>query len=47
LVFPLMLGAGERLFPDADSPAKLVLAGTEAYENGVLHLTYGRAGPSR
>src|SRR5713226_5255344 len=43
-VFPLTLGAGQRLF-DAGSPAtKFALLGTEAYESGVLHLTYGAAG---
>jgi len=36
-VYPLTLGAGQRLFGD---PAKFTLAGTEAYESGVLHLTY-------
>jgi len=36
-VYPLTLGAGQRLFAD---PAKFALAGTEAYESGVLHLTY-------
>jgi dihydrofolate reductase len=40
-VFPLTLGAGQRLF-DAGGPATaLELLGTEAYESGVLHLTYG------
>lgn len=38
-VFPLTLGAGERLFT-GDSRAKFALAGNEAYESGVLHLTY-------
>jgi dihydrofolate reductase len=37
-VFPLTLGAGQRLF--ADGPAKFELAGTEAYESGAVHLTY-------
>src|SRR5712691_13058510 len=36
-VYPLTLGSGQRLFAD---PAKFALAGTEAYESGVLHLTY-------
>lgn len=39
-VFPLTLGAGRRLFADGGSAGKFVLAGTEAYESGVLHLTY-------
>jgi dihydrofolate reductase len=39
-VFPLVLGSGERLFPEGGEPAKLTLAGTEAYDSGVVHLTY-------
>jgi dihydrofolate reductase len=39
-VFPLTVGAGQRLFADAGPPAKFELAGTEAYESGVLYLTY-------
>ncbi len=39
-VYPLMLGAGQRLFADSGPPTKFALAGTEAYESGVLHLTY-------
>ena len=39
-VFPLALGAGQRLFADGGPAAKFALAGTEAYESGVLHLTY-------
>jgi len=38
-VFPLTLGAGQRLFADS-GPAKFELAGTDAYESGVLYLTY-------
>jgi dihydrofolate reductase len=38
-VFPLALGTGERLFGDG-SATRLQLAGTEAYESGVVHLTY-------
>jgi dihydrofolate reductase len=37
-VFPLTLGAGQRLF--SDGPAKFELAGTEPYESGAVHLTY-------
>ena len=44
-VYPLVLGAGQRLFPDAGPAAKFALAGSEAYGNGVLHLTYTLAGP--
>jgi dihydrofolate reductase len=39
-VFPLALGAGERLFADNGPATKYTLAGTEAYESGVVHLTY-------
>ena len=39
-MYPLTLGAGLRLFPDGDAPAKLALAGTEAYPNGVVYLNY-------
>jgi len=39
-VYPLTLGAGQRLFADSGPPTKFALAGTEAYESGVLHLTY-------
>lgn len=39
-VFPLTLGAGLRLFPEGSAPLKLALDGFEAYESGVLHLTY-------
>ena len=39
-VFPLTLGAGRRLFADVGPGAKFELAGTEAYESGVLYLAY-------
>jgi dihydrofolate reductase len=39
-VFPLALGTGLRLFPEGGGPIKLVLGGSEAYESGVVHLTY-------
>jgi dihydrofolate reductase len=43
-MYPLTLGGGLRLFPDGDAPAKLALAGTEAYPNGVVYLNYQLAG---
>jgi dihydrofolate reductase len=46
-VYPLALGAGERLFADTGPAAKFALAGSEAYNNGVLHLTYSLAAPRR
>jgi dihydrofolate reductase len=39
-VFPLTLGSGQRLFAEGAPPTKLALAGSEAYESGVVHLTY-------
>ena len=42
----LMIGVGWcytivcRLFPDGGPRAKLTLAGTEAYDSGVVHLAY-------
>jgi dihydrofolate reductase len=44
-VYPLALGGGQRLFADTGPAAKLALAGSEAYGNGVLHLTYSLAAP--
>ena len=38
-VYPLALGSGQRLFADG-TEVKLALAGSEAYDSGVLHLTY-------
>lgn len=43
-VYPLTLGAGQRLFADGGDTLKFSLAETEAYESGVLHLTYRPAG---
>lgn len=39
-VYPLTRGSGPRLFPDGATPGKLSLAACEAYENGVIHLSY-------
>ena len=39
-MYPLAAGAGGRLFPAGGASAKLTLGGTEAYDGGVLHLTY-------
>jgi dihydrofolate reductase len=41
LVYPVVLGAGARLFPDGAVRTPLTLMANEAFENGVLHLTYG------
>jgi len=42
-VYPIALGAGERLFLDGAEPTKLALRGTDVYANGVVHLDYGSA----
>jgi dihydrofolate reductase len=42
-MFPITLGSGERLFTEKDSSTKLSLIGTDAYDNGVVHLAYGPA----
>jgi dihydrofolate reductase len=39
-VFPLVLGGGQRLFPDGGSAIKLALATAESYDSGVVHLAY-------
>ena len=44
-VYPLAHGAGRRLFADTGPATKLALAGSEAYDNGVLYLTYTLAAP--
>ena len=43
-VFPLALGSGQRLFEEGSGPIKLSLGGSEAYDSGVVHLTYAHAG---
>jgi dihydrofolate reductase len=43
LVYPVVLGAGARLFPEGTPRTSLALSAHEAFENGVLHLTYGPA----
>ena len=47
-MFPLTLGAGLRLFPEEGSaPVKLGLKKeAEAYESGVVHLSYTAASTS-
>jgi len=44
-VYPLALGAGQRLFADNGPATKFALDRSEAYSNGVLYLTYVRAAP--
>jgi dihydrofolate reductase len=42
-VYPLTLGAGQRLFPDDSPETKLALRAAETYDNQVVHLAYGPA----
>ena len=39
-VYPLTRGAGPRLFPDGAAPVKLTRTGCQAYDNGVVGLSY-------
>jgi dihydrofolate reductase len=39
-VYPLALGAGEKLFADGRPGLKFALGANEAYDSGVLHLDY-------
>jgi dihydrofolate reductase len=41
-VFPIALGAGERLFADGEE-LRFTLSQSDAYESGVVHLAYGPA----
>jgi dihydrofolate reductase len=43
LVFPVELGHGKRLFAGPGDKIPLKLANSEAFETGVLNLTYARA----
>jgi dihydrofolate reductase len=45
-VYPLAHGDGQRLFADTGQAVKFTLAGSEAYSNGVLYLTYSLAAPA-
>jgi hypothetical protein len=38
-VYPLTRGEGPRLFPE-DAPAKLSLASSRQFDNGVVYLNY-------
>ena len=42
-VYPVAIGTGGKLWGEGVDPTKLALKGHEAYENGVVHLTYGPA----
>jgi dihydrofolate reductase len=43
-VYPVVLGAGERLFCDTTDKKPMRLVSTQAIGDGLLHLTYERAG---
>ena len=43
-VYPVTRATGPRLFPEEAAPAKLSLAGSQTYDNGVVYLAYGTAG---
>ena len=42
-VYPVALGAGQRLFPEGLDRVKLALRESETYANGVVHLAYAPA----
>jgi dihydrofolate reductase len=42
-VYPVARGAGQRLLADSGPVTKFSLAGSEAYSNGVVHLSYAPA----
>ena len=46
-VFPLAIGAGQRLFAEGAGATRFELAGCEAFDNGALHLSYRAAEPAR
>jgi dihydrofolate reductase len=39
-VYPVAVGTGPRLFPEGAPRTTLSLAGSESFDNGVVHLTY-------
>jgi dihydrofolate reductase len=45
-VFPLAMGAGQRLFADDGNPARFELAGCEVFDNGAVYLSYRAAEPA-
>ncbi|MGH3361641.1 MAG: dihydrofolate reductase family protein [Nocardioides sp.] len=42
-VYPVALGAGQRLFDEGVDPTRLALKQQDVYENGAVHLCYGPA----
>jgi dihydrofolate reductase len=47
LIFPVLLGAGKRLFSDGTPPRELALISTKAVSSGVIITTYRPNGPLR
>jgi dihydrofolate reductase len=45
-VYPLTRGSGPRLFPEDAAPAKLLLAASDSYENGVVYTVYRPVSPA-
>jgi dihydrofolate reductase len=43
LVFPVVIGAGKRLFSEPDGQVPLTLTGSESFSTGVVHLSYAMA----
>lgn len=43
LLFPIVTGGGKRLFDGGGGQIPLTLTGSQAYSNGVVHLTYQKA----
>lgn len=43
MVFPLVVGSGQKLFNEGDPEVPMKLDRSEIFPNGVLHLTYTRA----
>ena len=46
-VYPLALGAGQRLFANGTGATRFELAGCEVFDNGVIHPTYRPAEPAK
>jgi dihydrofolate reductase len=46
-VYPVALGAGQRLFADGGDATRFELAGCDRYENGAVHLRYRLAEPAK
>jgi dihydrofolate reductase len=44
-VYPIAVGAGPKLFPEGAAETRLRLLGDEAFDNGVLHVTYAPVPP--